>query len=275
LSALLDPLRRTAGIRWSASVTITDGGHATVDDSLDADAVLPTASVGKLFLLATVLDEIERRRLDPGELLDAAEAEHVADSGLLRHFDSQRATVLDLCRLVGAVSDNLATNTLIRRVGLDRVAAVTQRLGMTRSALHDVVRNERDRSQPPFLSTGAAGELEGLMRRLQSGEVVSPEVSAQLVELLRLNTDLSMVAAAFALDPLAHIGADHGIRLWNKTGTQAGTRADVGCVEAGDRVATYAVVAGYDEVVTTRRSVLEAMRAVGAGLLGALTQAMP
>ena len=43
-----------------------------IADSLDPDAVLPTASIGKLFLLATVLDEIEQGRLDADELLDAA-----------------------------------------------------------------------------------------------------------------------------------------------------------------------------------------------------------
>ena len=68
------------------------------------------------------------------------------------------------------------------------------------------------------------------MRRLRAGDVLPPGVSAGLVDLLRLNTDLSMVAAAFALDPLAHVGADLGVRLFNKTGTQDGTRADIGCV---------------------------------------------
>ena len=56
----------------------------------------------------------------------------MADSGLLQHLDGQRAAVIDLCRFVGAVSDNLATNALIQRVGLDRVAATTRRLGIAR-----------------------------------------------------------------------------------------------------------------------------------------------
>jgi beta-lactamase class A len=275
LSALLDPLRTVGAARWSAAVTIRDGGHVTASDSLDAGHVLPTASVGKIFLLATVLDDVERDDLDGGELLDASDADQVADSGLLQHLDDQRRSVLDLCRFVATLSDNLATNTLIRRVGLDRVAATTRRLGITRCALHDIVRDARGPSDPPFLSTGAAGELEWLMRRLLSGEAISPEVSAQLVDLLRLNTDLSMVAAAFALDPLAHSGADHGIRLWNKTGTQDGTRADVGCIAAGERVATYAVIAGFEESFAVRSAVLGAMRSVGAEVLAALTPVAP
>ena len=67
------------------------------------------------------------------------------------------------------------------------------------------------------------------MRRLRAGDLLPPGVSAGLVDLLRLNTDLSMVAAAFALDPLAHVDVDVGVRLFNKTGTDIGTRADVAC----------------------------------------------
>jgi beta-lactamase class A len=263
VTGVLDPLRRTADVEWSAAVTVAGGEPNPVEDALAADAVLPTASIGKLFLLATVLDDIERGRLDAGELLDANDAEQVADSGLLQHLDVQRAAVSDLCRFIGAMSDNLATNMLLRRVGLDRVATMTQRLGITRSALHDFVRDSRRPSDPPFLSTGAAGELEQLMRRLRTGDVLSPGTCARLVDLLRLNTDLSMVAAAFALDPLAHVAVDLGVRLFNKTGTQAGTRADVGCVEAGERVATFAVIARFDDSIDRRSSVLTAMRQVG------------
>jgi beta-lactamase class A len=266
VTAILDPLRRIAGVRWSAAVTVSVGAGEAISDSLDADTALPTASIGKLFLLATVLDEIEQGRLDAGELVDTATVERVADSGLLRHLDATRVSVIDLCRFVGAVSDNLATNALIQRVGLARVGAMTQRLGIVRCALNDIVRDVRGLSDPPFLSSGAADELERLMRLLRAGEVVSPAVSAQLIDVLRLNTDLSMVAAAFSLDPLAHVGDDLGIRLFNKTGTQTGTRADVGCVEAGERVATYAVVARFDDSTEARAGVLAAMRDVGAAV---------
>ena len=132
MSRLLDTLRSTPSVRWSAAVTIEADGQEIAGDAMDAEIVLPTASIGKLFLLATVLDDIEQRRMGRDELLDVTAADRVADSGLLQHLDGQRASVIDLCRFVGAVSDNLATNVLIRRVGLDRVASTGRRLGLTR-----------------------------------------------------------------------------------------------------------------------------------------------
>jgi beta-lactamase class A len=272
VSRLLDTLRSMPSVRWSAAVTIEADGQEIAGDAMDAEVILPTASIGKLFLLATVLDDIEQRRMGRDELLDVTAADRVADSGLLQHLDGQRASVIDLCRFVGAVSDNLATNVLIRRVGLDRVASTGRRLGLTRCALHDVVRDSRGPEHPPHLSTGAAGELCALMRGLHANGIISPFVSAGLIELLRINTDLSMVAAAFALDPLAHVDEDIGIRLFNKTGTQRGTRADVGCLEAGEWVATYAVIGRFDDSAPARLAVLDAMRAVGTVLLEAVQQ---
>ncbi len=277
-TGILDPLRDASkndgdATQWSATVLL-DGTSPTVLDDLDGDLILPTASIGKLFVLLTVLDEIEEGRLGPADVLDVTDDDQVADSGLLQFLDEQSTPVLDLCRFVGAVSDNLATNMLIRRVGLDRIDELTRRLGIASCRLHDTVRDARTADEPPFLSTGSSAELADLARRIRIGHAISPTVSEALVELLRRNTDLSMVAAAFGLDPLAHADEDIGLRLFNKTGTQTGTRADVGCVEttvAGEwRVVSYAVIARFDDSPSKRRNVLGAMRAVGERILAQL-----
>ena len=277
MSGVLDPLRAASAahvdaIRWSA--TVLGGGEASsVLDELAGDDVLPTASIGKVFLLVTTLDLVERGLLDGTERLTVEDVDRVADSGLLQFLDGQSMSVMDLCRFVGAVSDNLATNVLLRRVGLDRVRDMTARLGVRRSALHDVVRDVRGPEHVPFLSTGCAAELARVIRQVARGEAVSSTVSAGVADLLRLDTDLSMVASAFALDPLAHVDADVGVRLFNKTGTQNGTRADIGWVEPagqGSGVA-YAVIARFDDSTVVRRAVLGAMAAVGAGLRQVIT----
>jgi beta-lactamase class A len=268
---LLDALRSAVGVRWSAAVRIDSADGTVTADELDAPTVMPIASVGKVLLLATVFDEIEAGRIDGGEVLTADAAAAVGDSGLWQHLDAREATVLDLCRFVAAVSDNLATNVLIDRVGLDAVATLTARIGLRDCALRDVVRDTRRPHHPPTFSTGSAAELVDLVRRAGCGELVSPWVSQALVELLRLDVDLSLVAAGTGLDPLAHDGFDLDLRLFHKTGSDAGTRADVGCIEsaAGERAA-YAVIARYDDDAATRREVLAAMRTVGEALVEVL-----
>ncbi|RLV52388.1 serine hydrolase, partial [Aeromicrobium phragmitis] len=89
-----------------------------------------------------------------------------------------------------------------------------------------------------------------------------------------VNTDLSMVASAFGLDPLAHREADRSVRLANKTGTDAGVRADVGVVGGPDAAIAYAVLAQWDPDGGDRRDdVLSAMAAIGQWVSGRLRRA--
>ena len=246
---------------WSILVTDVSSGAPLV--ALDEHRPLRTASVGKLFLLVEVARQAAAGELDLTELVAWQDDERVEDSGLWYLLDQRELSVHDLCVLVGAVSDNLATNVLVRVVGLDAVAATTAALGYTDSGLLDRVRDERGPADPPTLSVGTAADLADLMRRLHRHEVVDRDVSRTVLRWIGTNTDLSMVASAFDLDPLAHAEPDRGVRLVNKTGTISTVRADVGVVEGPAANAAYAVLASRADDVDLRDAVLADMRRIG------------
>ncbi|HEV7205804.1 MAG TPA: serine hydrolase [Jatrophihabitans sp.] len=254
LDAILD--RGPAGVRWS--VCLRDGVSTPAERA--ADDVLGTASIGKLLLLA----EVARR--DPSSLdrrVARCDAVPVADSGIWQHLRVDELSVHDLAVLVAATSDNLATNALIAHVGLDAVAACGRDLGLRRTSLLDVVRGFRDDTVPEQLSCGSARELAGFMAAVAAGQLVDASVSARLAGWLALNTDLSMVASAFALDPLAHTARDEpGVRLFNKTGTNSGVRGDVGHVSGAGGSMSYAVLANVIDPAL-HPHVLATMREVG------------
>jgi beta-lactamase class A len=104
--------------------------------------------------------------------------------------------------------------------------------------------------------------------RLARGEVVSRAVSDQVVAWLSLNADLSMVAAAFGLDPLCHADPDRGVRLWNKTGTISDVRGDAGVVSGPGGSLAYAVLAEWDDATSpqARDAALSGMARIGAAL---------
>ncbi|WP_370614506.1 serine hydrolase [Mumia qirimensis] len=258
----LPPLRD--GLRWT--VEVRDADADTVLASVEPDLVLRTASIGKLVLLVEAAHQIATGALDPAEPLTRTEEDWVADSGLWHLLATEALPVVDVCRLVGAVSDNLATNVLLRRIGMDAVTATAERIGMARSRLLDRVRDDRGPSHPPTLSVGCATDLAQLCARLHRREVISSAVSEHVTGWLATNTDLSMVASAFGLDPLAHAEPDRGIVLWNKTGTISTVRGDVGLVSGPARTLAYAVVAEWDEgaPACTRDDVLTDMAAIGA-----------
>lgn len=232
---------------------------------LDAETVRSIASVGKLILLAEVARRLEAGEVGGGEPLRRTDEDAVADSGLWQHLGLEALTVLDACALIGGVSDNLATNVLLRHVGLPAVAAAGEALGLRSTVLLDRSRDIRLPSDPPRLASGSAAELVGLIARIARDELPWPGVGARIAGWLRLNTDLSMVAAAFGFDPLAHVEPDRGLSLVNKTGTNRGVRVDVGSVATSGRTVDYAVLAAWDDVADpgARDAVLATMRAIG------------
>lgn len=260
LSSLVDD--PAVGLRWSACVR--EAASGVVLDSFEPGRVLPTASVAKVLLLIELARRFETGDLDRRARVPRG-SDRVADSGLWQVMDASSLTASDAARLVGAVSDNQATNALIDLVGLDAVGATAHALGLHDCALLDRVRDVRGPGHPAMLSRGSAAELSALAARLHRGEVIGPRVSADVTDWLALGADLSMVSGAFGLDPLAHRDADRGIRLWNKTGTDAGVRADVGVVDADGRAVAFAVIAQWSDEASpgTRDAVLAAMRAAG------------
>jgi beta-lactamase class A len=202
------------------------------------------------------------------EVLDKTSKDVVGDSGLWRHLQARSLPLSDVATLVGATSDNLATNVLLREVGLDAVRARTEDLGLLRTALLDLVRDTRGPDDAPQLSVGSTSELAWLFAALARGQVVDALTSSRVLGWLSLNTDLSMVASAFGADPLSHRGVDHGLQLVNKTGTDAGVRSEVGVLRGPRRGISYAVSVQFnDRSIASRLRVLDSLRSVGFDLL--------
>jgi beta-lactamase class A len=254
-------LTGTSGVSWS--VMIRDGNGEAIAE-MDADRPLSTASIGKLLLLIEVARHLELGVLDHNAVLRRRDDLMVADSGLWQHLTCNELSIADLAVLVASVSDNLATNVLLDHIGLAAVAELGVGLELTHTGLHDFVRDHRRPEHPEQLSTGSAAELSRLMVDLGRGRVVAPGVSDQVLRWLVTSVDLSMVASGFGLDPLAHHQPDHGVMLWNKTGTNIGVRADTGLVQTPGSQLGYAVIANWDPQESDRRGdVLDAMHRVG------------
>lgn len=266
LAGAIAELERSADATWGVSVSL-DGGEP-LDGSRAADE-LRTASVGKLLLLVAAARELEAGRMAEDTPIERAPEDAVADSGLWQHLRQPELGLGDACVLIGTVSDNLATNALLRVIGLDRVDAVGRELGLADTALRDRVRDERGPGDPPALSTGSAAELRGLFERLMRDELLGPAVAGRVRGWLANGVDLSMVASAFNLDPLSHQVPDRGFTVINKTGTNADVRADVGWVRGPAGSAVYAVIANWRDS-DPRDAVIAGMRSFGAALRDAL-----
>lgn len=254
------------GAQVSASVLDLDSGQPLL--AIDERIALPTASIGKILLLIEVSARITERDATGYGILDKTPLDAVGDSGVWQHLQVPSLPVADLATLIGAVSDNLATNVLLREIGLTAVRSRTESLGLLRTALLDLVRDRRGPDDAPQLSVGSTAELAWLFAALARGEIVDPLTSSRVLGWLSLGADLSMVASAFGLDPLSHRGVDHGLLLVNKTGSDDGVRSEAGVLRGPSGAVSYAVSVQFnDSGIEARLRALDAMRTVGFDLL--------
>lgn len=260
-------------ITWS--IRVLDATTAPDPDVLaehTPDVVCRTASVGKLFLLVEVANRLVDGSLDATDRIEIPDELRVEDSGLLYRMLDQRLTVADAALLVGAVSDNLATNALAHLVGLDAVHAVAARLGYHDTLMLDYIRDERTPDLPWTTSYGCARELADLALRLGEGpgdtpgaDLLPEEVRSRVLSWLAADTDTSMLADSFLLDPLAHVAPEYqGIVLRHKTGSVSTARIEVGHAAGPAGRVAYAMAANWSEADGDLRAVaIDAMRATG------------
>ena len=272
-------LPHAGGVSWSVCVR-DDAGMPL--GSVAARVAMRTASVGKVLLLLEAARAMSVGELGAREPLTRTDADRVADSGLWHTLAVDTLPATDVAALVGAVSDNLATNVLLRRVGLDAVAGTAADLGLHETALHDRVRDERGPDDAATLSSGTAAELSDLAHRIMHESALGPAADSLVREWLSANTDQSMVGAAFVahggLDPLAHhVSLSHDLLYWNKTGSERGVRADIGSVSRNGSTVSWAAIANWEaseEPSATERmrpwSVLRGMHLIGEQILDSL-----
>lgn len=262
-----------ANARVSASAADLDTGQVLL--AIDDGVSLPTAQLGNLLLLIEVAARLGQGTLSPVDEVsrdpqagDPTQVDDVALGGLWSSLLTPTLTVMDAATLIGAVRDPVATNALARRVGLDAVHARGESLGLRQTALLDLARAERGPDDAPQVSIGSTRELRGILADLVGGVCVDTAVSNRVLGWLSTGSDLSMVSAAFGLDPAGHRAQDHGLQLVNLTGAAPGVRAEAGALRGPARGVSYAVTVAFDDVdLTTRLRALEVMRTVGLDLL--------
>jgi beta-lactamase class A len=250
--------------RWSIAAVDVPTGAALLGHQQAQR--LPTASVGKIFVLVELASAVARGEIDLHQPVARAGTDPVLDSGIWHSMLADTLPAGDVARLVGAVSDNWAANALIRLVGLDAVQALARRLAPGGSALRDYVRVVRLPWMPPTLSEGCAADWVSICARLERSELVGPEEDAMVRNWLGSGVDHTMVLSALCVDPLVHTEVTDETQVWNKTGTDTGVRADVGVVRGSARTLAYAVLCSWDPDQAPVPEVIGAMRSVGSVL---------
>ncbi|NDB73518.1 MAG: serine hydrolase, partial [Proteobacteria bacterium] len=130
-AALLDAIETSLPIdRNAASIAVVHletGASATVN----GDRIAVPASLYKVGVLVEAFRQIEAGLLRLDETLRLLPIDWAPGAGILQGRIGTQVTITDALRLMIGISDNTAAHAIVRRIGVDRVNANNQRLGLS------------------------------------------------------------------------------------------------------------------------------------------------
>jgi beta-lactamase class A len=177
--------------------------------ALRPDEPVVTASVFKTAVLLELHRQAAAGELDLGERLRLGPEQRVfGPTGLSCFSDEAEMSLRDLAVLMMSISDNTATDALLRRVGLDRVNGTLRELG--RDATH--------------LAGGCADLLNGLLVDLALGPSDDPAVMAVAPARLAATRALT---PAHTTRSTARDTTELLLQIWNDTAGPAPACAQV------------------------------------------------
>ena len=220
----------------------------------NADQRFPTASVCKVPVMIELFRQVEigTLSLDERHRLQGNISTH--GSGTLKLMeDEPELTLRDYCRLMIGISDNMATDFLLEVVGLESVNATLDTMGFPntrtsvtlgryhyrmfgmeevpcnrendvlqqkRAEIHGVDFNSVSFQGSPQNNVATPRDMGSILKQLHAGQIVSPQASAVMIEMLKLCNDRRMIPRDLKLDiPIAH-----------KIGSSGRIKGDVGLI---------------------------------------------
>jgi beta-lactamase class A len=203
---------RVDGVVGYSIVDLTSGERI---DHLDG-ATFPTASAIKLAIVYELFKQAEEKRIDLDEKVTLDRRQAVGGTGVLVEMGTPTLSIRDYAVLMVTLSDNTATNVLIDRLGMDRIAARMQGIGLSGTKL-----------RRHMMDTAAA--------RRGDENVSTPD---ELARLLRAMNETMPDAIALLKKPKENRlrkGLPEGVASADKSGELEGVRVDAGVVYAKNR----------------------------------------
>jgi beta-lactamase class A len=237
---------------------------------LSPDRAVVTASVFKIAVALELARQAAKGELDLTERVKVSSDDRIlGPTGLSGMLDDAELSLRDLAYLMITISDNTATDVIMKKIGLDRINQTLEGLGLTKTSLVGDCRHildslvkdlgfEPDEPWPPFVEIDP--ELYSKCQSLQAEETsrTTPREMTQLLKMIWLNEAGPPEACAEVRRLMAEQFENHRfatafpqeVLLSAKTGTLPGIRNEAGVIEYPDgrryAVAVFTVAHSYE-----------------------------
>ena len=203
---------RVDGVVGYSIVDLTNGDRVSHLDS----ATFPTASAIKLAIVYELFKQAEEGQIRLDDTLTLNRAHAVGGTGVLVEMGTPTLSIRDYAVLMVTLSDNTATNVLIDRLGLARIAARMQGLGLNATKL-----------RRRMMDTAAA--------RRGDENVSTPDELARLLKAMNDGMPAAIDLLKKPKENRLRRGLPEGVASADKSGELEGVRVDAGIVFAKNR----------------------------------------
>jgi beta-lactamase class A len=225
LSARLEPLAKAHQGKVALAVK-----HLVTGESyyLNADEVMPTASLIKVAVLIELYQQAEEDKFKLTDTVTLRESDKVPGSGILTYHFSEGASLplRDAARLMIAFSDNTATNLILEKVGISNVNKRMEAWGLVNTKINAKVFRGSTTSVDPArtkkygLGSTTAKEMATLFEELQTGSRFRSAPKQAMLGQLRSNEDKDKFIRLLPA----------GTKVVHKDGSVSDARTDAGVI---------------------------------------------
>ena len=191
------------------------------------DAVHPSASVIKIFLMAYIFQLAEDGKLNLTDRVPVVRENMAESCGILYYLkDVKDMSVRDLVELMIIVSDNAATNHLTSLVGMENLQKyIAEDLGFAATKWRRMMM-DFEAAARGFQNDTSARDVADFLEKLYSGKIVSQKADAAMLQILKEQQFDDLIPAC-----LGEFLPEHSIA--HKSGGLEGVVHDAAIVDAG------------------------------------------
>jgi beta-lactamase class A len=161
---------------------------------IHGDEIMPQASSIKIAVLANLYLQAQQGKLKLTEEYVMRQEDLVSGSDIMLGLTPgvTRLTLRDLATMMIAVSDNSATNVLIRRVGMDNVNAMLDSLGLHATRLRRQMMDLKAASEGRE-NVSTPREMMTLLETVYRGKLLNKEMTADFLKMLSTHKESSLL----------------------------------------------------------------------------------
>lgn len=193
---------------------------------LDADEVMPTASLIKFMVMLEFYQQVAEGKLKLTDMVTLREKDKVPGSGILTYHFSEGASfsLRDAVRLMIVFSDNTATNVVLEKIGIPSTGKRMQEWGFPNSKINAMVFKGSTTSIDPEatkkygLGSTTAKETIQLFEKLHQNKLVNPKACKEMLGHLKKCDDKTKLKRFLP----------NGTEVAHKTGSVSDVKTDAG-----------------------------------------------